>query len=101
MSVGAELSSASPLRATVGVASLLPLPPGVQQPLLQGQTQASALPNGTISISDLSLVAVPGDYNVSITLPDFDQVSRVHKLECLLAKTAAIWDVNTTASLLL
>ena len=75
MSIHAELSSGSPLRATVGVTSLLPLPPGVQGPLLQGQNQASAFPNGTISINDLSLIAVPGDYNVSVTLPDFDQVS--------------------------
>ena len=48
--------------------------PGVPQPSLQGQTQASALHDGTISIADLSLMAVPGTYNVSASLPDFPQV---------------------------
>ena len=53
--------------------------PEEDQPLLQGQTQASALPNGTISIADLSLVAVPGTYNISATLPEYPQVSNLHR----------------------
>ena len=62
------------MRAIVSVSNTSVLPAGVDQPLLQGQTQASALPNGTISIADLSLVAAPGSYNVSVTLPDYPQV---------------------------
>ena len=69
----AALSVSTPLRATLSVANMTMLLPEVE-PLLQGQTQASALPNGTISIADLSLVAVPGTYNISATLPDYPQV---------------------------
>ena len=57
--------------------------PGVKLPQLQGQTQASALPNGTISITDLSLVAVPGPYNVSATLPDYPQVVHRRRQRCM------------------
>ena len=73
----AALSTATPLRATVSVSNTTQLPEGAPQPLLQGQTQASALPNGTISIADLSLIAVHGVYNVSVTLPDYPQVKHM------------------------
>ena len=51
------------------------LDPGQPDPQLQGQTQATAQPNGIISISELSLIARPGTYNVSVTLPDYPLVS--------------------------
>ena len=51
------------------------LEPGLPEPQLQGQTQATAQPNGTISISELSLLARPGTYNVSVTLPGYPLVS--------------------------
>lgn len=51
------------------------LEPGLPEPQLQGQTQATAQPNGTISIFELSLLARPGTYNVSVTLPDYPLVS--------------------------
>ena len=59
------------------MANMSMLLPGVDQPLLQGQTQASALPDGNISIADLSLVAVPGTYNISATLPEYLQVGNL------------------------
>lgn len=49
--------------------------PGQPYPQLQGQTQLTAQPNGTISTSELSLLAEPGTYNVSVTLPDYPLVS--------------------------
>lgn len=58
----------------VMVSNTTAMPAGASAPLLQGQTQAYAQSNGTISIADLSLVAVPGIYNVSVTLPDYPQV---------------------------
>lgn len=51
------------------------LEPGQPNPQLQGQTQATAQPNGTISISELSLLARLGTYNVTVTLPDYPLVS--------------------------
>lgn len=80
----AALSLDSPLRAIVSTTSMTGLPPGVVAPLLQGQTQASAEHNGTISIADLSLVAVPGLYNVSVTLPDYPDVSCASEVSVIL-----------------
>lgn len=68
----AALSLSSPLRAMVAASAL---DPGQPEPQLQGQTQATAQPNGTISISELSLLARPGAYKVSVTLPDYPVVS--------------------------
>ena len=56
----------------VGASALDPRQPA---PLLQGQTQETALQNGTINISDLSLLARPGSYTVTVTLPDYPLVS--------------------------
>ena len=70
----AALSTTSPLRALVSVSNTTMLPPGMAQPVLQGQTQASAMKNGTISIADLSLLAKPGIYSISVVLPDYPQV---------------------------
>ena len=56
-------------------AHALALEPSQPEPQLQGQTQATAQPNGIISISELSLVARPGIYNVSVMLPDYPSVS--------------------------
>ena len=86
----AALSTSSPLRALVSVANTTSLPLGVGPPLLQGQTQASASDNGTISIADLSLVAIPGIYNVSVVLPDYPQVQRVLQTAALSALLRAI-----------
>lgn len=68
----AALSLSLPLRAVVGASAL---EPGQPNPQLQGQTQATAQPDGAISISELSLLAKPGSYNVSVTLPDYPLVS--------------------------
>lgn len=62
------------LRAMVQVTSVLPLAPQSMAPLLQGQTQVNADPVGVINITDMSLLAVPGKYNLTVTLPDFPQV---------------------------
>lgn len=70
----AALSTTTPLRAVLSVSNTSWLPDGAPSPLLQGQTQASAFHNGTISIADLSLVAVPGTYQVTVTLPSYQQV---------------------------
>lgn len=48
---------------------------GKPEPELHGQTQPTAQPNGTIITSDMSLLARPGSYNVSVMLPDYPLVS--------------------------
>lgn len=68
----AALSVSWPLRAMVEASAVDPRQPA---PLLQGQTQETALQNGTIVISDLSLLARPGSYIVTVTLPDYPLVS--------------------------
>ena len=71
----AALSVLTPLRAVLSVANTSALPPNLPQPELQGQTQAEAHLTGTISIADVSLLAVPGNYNVSAILPDHMEVT--------------------------
>lgn len=68
----AELSDVSPLRVSVSVTNTTVV---ASQPRLQGQLQADAQQNGTFDITDLSLVALPGVYNVSVSLPDYPQVN--------------------------
>ena len=72
----AGLTSLHPLRANV----TLPAESGGTGQL-QGQTQAltdpSASPSGSISITELVLVAVPGTQTLSVALPDFPQVPAI------------------------
>ena len=43
-------------------------------PFLQGQTQAEADESGVLRIDDMILSAIPGDYALAVTLPDYPQV---------------------------
>ncbi|KAL0044981.1 hypothetical protein WJX82_004122 [Trebouxia sp. C0006] len=56
-------------------------------------TQASALNKGTISIADLSLVAPPGDYIISMVLPEYSQVAAaiilVQLRKCVIGEVEA------------
>lgn len=45
-----------------------------QDGFLQGQTQAFADDCGTITFTGLTLVALPGLYNISVVLPDEPKV---------------------------
>lgn len=56
---------------------------GGQDGILQGQTQAFADVCGTISFTDLTLVALPGLYNISVVLPGQPQV-------CTFATASAV-----------
>lgn len=87
----AALSVSSPLRAMVGASAL---DPGQPAPLLQGQTQETALRNGTINISELSLLARPGNYTVSVTLPDYPLVSTI----VLVAHESSVLVISPTAN---
>ena len=60
---------------------VLPVPPLAPQsvpPLLQGQTQVNADSAGVMTIVDMSLLAAPGNYILTVILPDFPQVERHH-----------------------
>ncbi len=65
----------SAMTASVSVAPVNAIGTGADRPLLEGQYQATADPFGNIDISDLLLVAAPGDYRLSVSLLEFPQVS--------------------------
>ena len=95
----AALSTVSPLRALVSVSNTTMLASGIARPVLQGQTQASAMSNGTINIADLSLLAVPGIYNVSVLLPDYPQVGlSVQSAQCLCLDLVITYRVCVVSS---
>ena len=62
----------------VQVSPVLPLAPQSVAPLLQGQTQVSADLAGVMTIKDMSLLAAPGKYILTVILPDFPQVEMHH-----------------------
>ncbi len=65
----------SEMTASVSVAPVNAIGTGADRPLLEGQYQATADPFGNINISDLLLVAAPGDYRLSVSLLQFPEVS--------------------------
>ena len=46
----------------------------VPAPFLQGQTQADADESGVMRNDDMILSAIPGEYALAVTLPDYPQV---------------------------
>ena len=54
---------------------MTPLPSGMAEPVLQGQSQADADPVGVMNIEDLVLMAAPHTYNLSVSLPDWPEVA--------------------------
>ena len=76
------------LRAVVAVLPTVPLPSGVADPVLQGQSQANADNFGIMTVEDLVLMAAPHTYNLSVSLPDWPEVSLLcaKQISCQLAK---------------
>lgn len=64
----------APLRASISVKTLMMPPYDSPAPILQGQTQAEADESGVMRIDDMILSAIPGDYALAVTLPDYPQV---------------------------
>ncbi len=64
----------APLRASINVKTLMTPPYDIPAPFLQGQTQAEADESGVMRIDDMILSAIPGDYALAVTLPDYPQV---------------------------
>ena len=62
----AGTSGEEPLQVMAEILPVSVLPAGAPEPLLQGQTQASANASGFMNIQDMTLTAVPGIYNLSL-----------------------------------
>ena len=67
-------TSQAPLRASVSVKTMMMPSYDIPVPFLQGQTQAEADESGVMRIEDMILSAIPGDYALAVTLPDYPQV---------------------------
>ena len=65
---------AQPLIVNVTVNTVSTTANGMSLPQLPGQTQAAGDVNGDIAVTDLVLIAAPGEYDLLIALPDFPQV---------------------------
>lgn len=85
---GSSPASSRQLRAALSVTHEL----AVEQPQLQGQVEGSADATGVITISALTLTAVPGQYFLNVTLPDYPQVGRSHHFGVSqLTNTMPVW----------
>ncbi len=84
----------APLRASISVTTLMMPPYDIPAPFLQGQTQAEADESGVMRIDDMILSAIPGDYALATTLPDYPQVMRSTKRTAILASTTLDSHVN-------
>ena len=83
MSDVAEDSDNQALQIRAAILPVSALPPGAPEPVLQGQTQASANASGFMNIEDMTLTAVPGNYNLSVSMgSDVSTSSGVGK-ECM------------------
>ncbi|DBA90089.1 TPA: hypothetical protein ACH3X1_003408 [Trebouxia sp. C0004] len=65
---------AQPLIVNVTVQTVSTTANGMSWPQLPGQTEAAGDVNGDIAVSDLVLIAAPGEYDLLIALPHFPQV---------------------------
>ena len=71
------------------VSLALSMPANATAPRLTGHTTGTADSTGFIVVSDLVVVAEPGDYILAVTLTDFPLV-------CPLASCTCSYYVNTT-----
>ncbi|DBA86799.1 TPA: hypothetical protein ACH3X2_005382 [Trebouxia sp. C0005] len=87
----------APLRASISVKTLMMPPYDSPAPILQGQTQAEADESGVMRIDDMILSAIPGDYALAVTLPDYPQVPSV--MTNVTVRGCVAGEVQPTATL--
>ena len=84
----------APLRASVSVKTLMMPPYDFPAPFLQGQTQAEADESGVMRMNDMILSAIPGEYALAVTLPDYEQVMAPTNQTAMLASLTLDSHVN-------